>query len=106
MTLFMLQRLSAKLLAPLVIVHVGVILYATHGGLSAEEILLRTRGSFVWGTLYTFFVLAAAVHAPIGLRNVIDEWTPWHGRSLDWASVSFAVVLLMLGLRAVWAVVG
>lgn len=106
LTLFMLQRLSAKLLAPLVIVHVGLILYATHGGLSAEEILLRTRGSFVWGTFYTLFVVAAAVHAPIGLRNVIHEWTRWRGRGLDWATVLFAAALLTLGLRAVWAVVG
>ena len=106
LTLFMLQRLSAKLLAPLVIVHVGLILYATHGGLSAEEILLRTRGSFVWGAFYTLFVVAAAVHAPIGLRNVIYEWTRWRGRGLDWATVLFAVALLTLGLRAVWAVVG
>ena len=34
-TLFVLQRLSAKLLAPLVIAHLVLILYAVHGGLSA-----------------------------------------------------------------------
>jgi len=34
--LFLLQRLSALILAPMVILHLGVILYATRTGLSAE----------------------------------------------------------------------
>ena len=104
-TLFALQRLSAKLLAPLVIVHLVVILYAVHGGLSAAEILGRTQGSLAWGVFYALFVVAVAIHAPIGVRNVVREWTPWRGRSLDIASAAFAVVLLALGLRAVAAVV-
>ena len=105
LTLFMLQRLTAKMLALLVIVHLGSILYATHGGLSAEEILLRTRGSLVWGLFYGAFVVAAAVHAPIGLRNVAREWTRWRGRSLDWAAALLGIAFLAMGLRAVWAVV-
>jgi fumarate reductase subunit C len=44
------------------------------------------------------------VHAPIGLRNVLREWTPWHGRSLDAALALFAAVLLTMGIRAAWAV--
>ena len=105
-TLFALQRLSAKLLAPLVVVHLALILYAVHGGLSAAEILGRTQGSTAWGAFYGLFVLAVAVHAPIGVRNVVREWTRWRGRSLDVASVGLAIVLLALGLRAVAAVVG
>ena len=105
-TLFALQRLSAKLLAPLVIVHLVLILYAVHGGLSAAEILGRTRGSVAWGGFYALFVLAIAIHAPIGVRNIVREWTPWRGRSLDAASVVLAIILLALGLRAVAAVVG
>ena len=104
-TLFALQRLSAKLLAPLVIVHLALILYAVHGGLSAAEILGRTRGSVAWGGFYGLFVVAVAVHAPIGVRNVVREWTRWRGRSLDAASLVLAIVLLALGLRAVAAVV-
>ena len=104
-TLFALQRLSAKLLAPLVIVHLALILYAVHGGLSAAEILDRTRGSALWGGFYALFVIAVAVHAPIGVRNVAREWTRWRGRSLDAASLVLAIVLLALGLRAVAAVV-
>jgi fumarate reductase subunit C len=45
------------------------------------------------------------VHAPIGLRNVLREWTPWHGQSLDWAMLGFAGLLAVLGLRALAAVV-
>ena len=105
-TLFALQRLSAKLLAPFVIIHLVLILYAVHGGLSAAEILGRTRGSAAWGAFYSLFVVTVAVHAPIGVRNVVREWTPWRGRSLDVASVGLAIVLLALGLRAVAAVVG
>lgn len=105
-TVFALQRLSAKLLAPLVVVHLVLILYAVHGGLSAAEILARTQGSAAWGAFYGLFVVAVAIHAPIGVRNIVREWTRWRGRSLDIASVVLAMVLLALGLRAVVAVVG
>ena len=104
-TLFALQRLSAKLLAPLVVVHLVLILYAVHGGLSAAEILGRTQGSVAWGAFYGLFVVAVAIHAPIGVRNVVREWTRWRGRSLDVASAVLALGLLALGLRAVAAVV-
>ena len=105
-TLFALQRLTAKLLAPLVLVHLVLIMYAVHGGLSAAEILGRTQGSVLWGAFYALFVAAVAVHAPIGVRNVVREWTRWQGRSLDAASLALAITLLWLGLRAVVAVVG
>ena len=104
-TLFALQRLSAKLLAPLVIVHLALILYAVHGGLSAAEILGRTQGNVAWGAFYGLFVVAVAIHAPIGVRNIVREWTRWRGRSLDAAGVVLALVLLALGRRAVAAVV-
>ncbi len=102
--LSLLQRLSALVLAPLVLVHLGLIVFAIQDGLSAAEILGRTRGSFGWGLFYGLFVLAAAVHGPIGLRSVISEMTPWRGRGLDLAMLLFALVLLGLGLRAVAAV--
>ena len=102
--LALLQRLSALVLAPLVLVHLGLIIFAIQDGLSAAEILGRTRGSFGWGLFYGLFVLAAAVHGPIGLRSVIIEMTTWRRRSLDLAMILFALVLLGLGLRAVAAV--
>ena len=104
-TLFALQRLSAMLLAPLVVVHLVLILYAVHGGLSAAEILGRTQGSAAWGAFYGLFVIAAAIHAPIGVRNIVREWTRWRGPSLDVASAVLALALLALGMRAVAAVV-
>jgi len=103
--LFALQRFSAMLLAPLVVVHVGLILYAVRGGLTADEILGRTQDSIGWGLFYGLFVLAVSVHAPIGVRNVLKEWTAWRGRSLDLAMLLLAAALLSLGLRALWAVV-
>ena len=104
--LFALQRLTAMLLAPLAVVHLMLVLYAVQGGLSAAEILGRTQGSVAWGVFYTLFVAAVAIHAPIGVRNIVREWTRWQGRSLDAASVLLAIALLALGLRAVAAVVG
>ena len=103
--LYVLQRLSALVLAPLVIAHLVLILVAARDGISAAEILGRTQGSLGWALFYGLFVLAAAIHAPIGLRNVIGEATPWRGRGLDAAMVLVFLLLLGLGARAVIAVV-
>lgn len=104
--LYLLQRGSALVLGPMVLIHLGLILYAVEGGLSAAEILERTRGSIAWAVFYGVFVLAVAVHAPIGLRNLAREWLAWRGGSLEYATVGFGLILLALGSRAVWAVVG
>lgn len=103
--LFALQRVSAMVLGPLVMVHLGLILYAVGGGLTAGEILARTQGNVGWAIFYGVFVLAVSVHAPIGVRNVLKEWTPWRNRSLDVAMLILAAALLAMGLRAVWAVI-
>jgi fumarate reductase subunit C len=103
--LYLLQRASAMVLAPLVLIHLAVILLAVQDGLSAAEILGRTQGSVLWGGFYGLFVVAAAVHGPIGLRTVIREMTPWRGRALDLTMVLFGLLLLGLGIRAVGAVV-
>jgi fumarate reductase subunit C len=104
--LWIAQRASAAVLALCVVVHLVVIVYAMRGGLSAAEILGRTRGSVAWAGFYGVFVLAAAVHAPIGLRTILAEWLGWRGRSLALFVHLFAFVIAALGLRAVWAVVG
>ena len=85
-------------------VHLVTIVYAVRGGLTAAEIFARTRDSVGWLAFYTVFVLAVAVHAPIGLRPVLTEWLGWRGRSRDAAMVIFAVVLLWMGMRAVLTV--
>jgi fumarate reductase subunit C len=102
--LFTAQRLTAFVLALAVAIHLATILYAVHGGLTAGDILARTHGNIAFLMFYGLFVIAVAIHAPIGLRNVLREWTPWRGRSLDLALALFAVALLALGLRAVFAV--
>ena len=84
--------------------HLATILYAVRGGLTAAEVLGRTRGSTVFLVFYAVFVIAVAVHAPIGLRNILREWTPWRGRSLDLVLTLVALLLLLLGFRAVIAV--
>ena len=103
--LYVLQRATAALMAPMVLVHLIVILYASAHGFSAADILGRTRGSLVWGAFYALFVLAAAVHGAIGLRSVLGEWTPLRGRPLDVAIGALLLLLAALGLRAVAAVV-
>ena len=103
--LWLAQRVSAAVLAVCVLVHIAVMVYAVRGGLSAGEILGRTRGSFGWGAFYAAFVIAVAVHAPIGLRAIAIEWLGWRGRSLGIFVHVFALLLLVMGLRAVWAVV-
>ena len=50
--LWFLQRLTALVLAPLVIGHLAMIVYAVRGGLSAAEILGRTQGSLGWALFY------------------------------------------------------
>lgn len=103
--LFVLQRLTALILAPLVLVHLGLILYAVRDGLTAQEILGRTQGSLGWALFYGTFVLAAAIHAPLGLRTILREWTGASARFATLFSVAFGVLLAGLGLRAVAAVV-
>ena len=102
--LYLLQRATALLLAPLVVVHLVVILLAVRGGLSAAEILARTQGSTVWAAFYGVFVIAVALHAPIGLRNLLGERLGWRDGSRDLAVLVFGLALLGLGLRAVWGV--
>jgi succinate dehydrogenase subunit C len=103
--LYLWQRMTAALMLPLLLVHLAVIFYAMRRGLSAADILARTRGSIAWGLFYGAFVVAAAVHAPIGLRTVLAEWTPLPGRARDILVIAFGLLLAVLGLRAVAAVV-
>ncbi len=103
--LYVWQRATAALMVPLVLLHVAVIFYATRKGMTAADILARTRGSAVWASVYGIFVAAAAVHAAIGVRNVLTEWSPLRDRSAGIFATAFGASLLILGLRAVAAVV-
>ncbi len=103
--LYLLQRLSALVMAPLVLGHLAVMIYAVQNGLSAGEILERTRGSLWWGAFYGLFVAAVSVHAAIGLRVVTNETLkipPAWLTPLMWA---VGLMLALSGARAVFAVV-
>jgi fumarate reductase subunit C len=89
--LYLLQRLSAAILAVLVLVHLAVI---------------RTRGSLGWGLFYGLFVATVAVHGSIGLREIMLEWMRLGRGAANGAAWAVALILLALGLRAVWAVTG
>jgi fumarate reductase subunit C len=102
--LWLAQRASAVVLALCVVVHLATMIVAVRGGLSAAEILERTRGSVGWTAFYGVFVLAVAIHAPIGLRTVLAESSGGHRRRLDVAMAAFALLLLAAGTRAVVAV--
>ena len=99
------QRTSAMVLALCVLVHLGVLIYAVRGGLSAAGILGRTQGNWAFAAFYAVFVVACAVHVPVGLANIAREWWGLREDTAVWLSRAFGALLLGLGLRAVWAVV-
>jgi fumarate reductase subunit C len=103
--LYVWQRGTAALMVPLLLVHLAVIFYATRKGLTATDILARTRGSLAWGLFYGAFVAAVSIHASIGMRTVLTEWTPIGARTRDIAVVLCGLLLAVLGFRAVAAVV-
>jgi fumarate reductase subunit C len=105
-TFWVAQRATSVVLALCVAVHLGTMIYAVRNGLTAAEILGRTRGSLAWGAFYSTFVIAAAIHAAIGLRTVAAEWLGWRGQSAELAMTAAGFALTILGLRAVAAVVG
>jgi fumarate reductase subunit C len=103
--LYVWQRATAALMVPLVMVHVAVIFYAIRHGLNAADILGRTRGSMMWAAFYGAFVVAVAIHAPIGVHNVLVEWSPLSARHSGIFATILGFCLLLPGLRAVAAVV-
>ena len=102
--LWIAQRASAAVLALCVLVHLITIIYAVRHGLTGAAILARTRGNGVGLGFYALYVLAIAVHAPIGLRSLCQEWLGWRRASLDWFVGGLALALFAFGLRAGWAV--
>lgn len=100
------QRLSAMVLALCVVVHLVTMILAVRSGLSGAEILGRTQGNVAWLLFYTLFVIAVAVHAPIGLRTILGETLGWRGTMANWLVSAFGIALALWGLRAVFAVFG
>lgn len=98
--LWILQRATAAVLALAVLVHLATLIYAVRHGLSAAAILARTQGNLAWLGFYLVFATAAALHAGVGLRVVLREWTPWRGPGLDLAVLSLAALIAAAGWRA------
>jgi fumarate reductase subunit C len=103
-SLYVWQRATALAMGPMILVHVAVIFYATRHGLTAADILARTGGNIGWGAFYSVFALAASIHAAIGIRNILAEWSPLDDRGAGMAALVTGLTLLGLGLRAVAAV--
>ena len=98
------QRISAMVLALCVVVHLITMIYAVRSGLSGAEILSRTQGNVAWMAFYAMFVIAVAVHAPIGLRTILAEMISWRGRGADIFAAALGLSLALWGWRAVLAV--
>jgi fumarate reductase subunit C len=98
---FVLQRGSAAVLAACVLVHLATIIYAVRHGLTSEAIVARMHASAAWPAFYTVFVVAVAIHAPLGLRAIAEEWLRLRGRGTDTALAALALLLLGGGLYAV-----
>ena len=58
--LYMAQRLTALIMAPLTIGHLAVMIYAVQGGLNVAEILARTQGSLAWFLFYALCLLVCS----------------------------------------------
>jgi fumarate reductase subunit C len=101
--LFVLQRASAAVLALCVLVHLATIIYAVRHGLSAQAIVTRMHASAAWPAFYAVFVIAVSVHAPIGLRAVVDEWLRLRGPLVDALLALVAAGLLVGGLYTVFS---
>ncbi|MEM7189905.1 MAG: succinate dehydrogenase [Pseudomonadota bacterium] len=102
--LYLLQRITAAIMVPLVIGHLAVMIYAVQGGLSAAEILGRTQGSVIWAMFYGTFAIAVAIHAAIGVSNIAEDWLRLRGWSVAAIGLLVCIGLLGLGLHAVFAV--
>jgi fumarate reductase subunit C len=98
-------RISSMVLSFCVLVHLAIIVYAVRGGLSGAEVLARTHGSWTFGLFYAVFVLACAVHVPLGLARIMRESLRWRDSSINAFAALFALLLLAMGLRSVYAVV-
>ena len=100
--LWIAQRASAAILALAVSVHLITMIYAVRGGLTAAEMIVRLQGNLAWLFFYMVFVLAAAVHAPIGVRTILVESLPRAPRLADAASGVLMLFILFIGFRAIF----
>ncbi len=103
--LYVWQRATAALMVPLVLIHIAVIFYATRQEMTAADILSRTHGSITWASYYALFVAAVSIHASVGVRNVLAEWSSLTERRAGQIAIAFGLLLAALGAHAVFALV-
>ena len=103
--LYVWQRATAAIMVPLVLIHIAVIFYATRQQMTAADILSRTHSSVAWASYYALFVAAVSIHASIGVRNVLAEWSRLTERRAGQIAIVFGVVLAFLGAHAIFALV-
>ncbi len=106
MWLWIAQRASAAVLAVAVIIHLATVIYAVRGDLTAAEIIARVQGNTAWLIFYVIFVLAVAIHAPIGLRTILLESTPIPPRAADVLSAAALLTILIMGLQTAFGLYG
>lgn len=94
------------MLAVAVIIHLATVIYAVRGDLTAAEIIARVQGNELWLIFYVVFVVAAAIHAPIGLRTILLETTPLPPRAADLLSAAALLTILIMGLRTAFGLYG
>ena len=95
------QRASAAVLGLCVIVHLILIIIAVQGGLSASEIISRVSGNIAWLMFYSVFVIAVAIHAPIGVRTILNEMTGLKTSQTHLVMAVLCLVILSMGFRTV-----
>lgn len=79
-------------LIPFMLIHLVLAALLGHSELTAAEVLARTRGSAAWLSFYGVFLLLIAIHAPIGVWQIL--------RPLDCVSI-WGKLVLVIGLIAV-----
>jgi fumarate reductase subunit C len=99
-----LQRISAMVLTIFVVIHLVIMMFAIHGGLTASEILDRTRSSPLVGLFYALFVIACAIHVPIGVTKIAQEWASLSSAMARRISWFLTALILIMGFAAVWGV--
>jgi len=98
--LWIAQRATALVLALCVTVHLITLIVAVRHGLAAAEILARVGGDEGWLMFYGLFVLAAAIHAPLGLRTILEEHTSLTVPLINTLAGIVSGLMLYTGVRA------
>ncbi len=99
--LWLWQRMSAAVLGLCVVVHLVTMVYAVQNGLDAAEIIARVSGNVAWLIFYSVFVIAVAVHAPIGIRTILNEVTSLGKKQVHMIMAALSLIMLVMGFRAV-----